>query len=101
MTKAQKIIVLAGAGLMIFVILFPPYSELQVNDKNELTGRWHIKWAFNKNLRDVIIDFKGVFSGEFKLTSVEYPLMRRLLFLEIFGSLVLAGAGALITKKRS
>ena len=99
MNKAQKIIVMAAAVLIILAILFPPYTELQVNDKNELTGKWHVEWTFNKDLRDIIHDFKGVFSGQFRLINAEYPLMRRLLFYEIFGILVLAGAAFVITRK--
>lgn len=104
MTKAQKIIVLAAAVLILIAFLFPPYKECPFNEKGEWIGKCYIKWAFNKSLQDWIRSIKDISwkssRMEFGMMEINYPLMRRLLFVEIFGILVLAGAGLLISKKR-
>ena len=103
MTKAQKIIVMAAAGLIVIAFLFPPYKDCPFNEKGEWIGKCYIKWEFNRTLRDMIDDIKQTSfksSGmTFGIMEINYPLMRRLLFLEIFGVVVLAGAALLITKK--
>ena len=103
MTKTQKIIVLAAAVLIIIAFLFPPYRECPFNEKGEWIGKCYIKWAFNKNIQDIIRSETSLTSSggiRFSIMEVEYPLMQRLLYLEIFGILVLAGGALLITKNR-
>ena len=106
LNKAQRKIVIAAAVLIIIAFSFPPYKDCTFNEKGEWIGKCHIEWAFNKSLRDasrdLISGIKGLFSSTMTFDSIyiNYPLMRRLLWAEISGILVLAGAALLITKKR-
>jgi hypothetical protein len=90
MTKAQKIVVLAAAGLILIAFLFPPYKEGEVDEKGELTG-WHVKWAFNKNMRDLINPPYEIW---------EYATAPEIQCIEVFGIIVLAGAAFLIMNKK-
>lgn len=89
--KSRKIIVVAALFMLFLAGLFPPYQQAEVDEKGELTG-WHIKWAFNKNLRDLM-------DPEYSFVISEYATVRQIQLIEIFGILVLAGAALLITKK--
>jgi len=99
--KTQRKIVVAAAVLIILACLFPPYREGEVNDKGELTG-WHVKWEFDKNLRDLINPpvYVNPNTGAHSIMIWEYMDMRGLQHLEILGILVLAGAGFLISKNK-
>jgi hypothetical protein len=102
MTKAQKIIVITAGILILIASLFPPYRDCPFNDKGEWIGKCYVKWEFNKDFQDMIRSIKDISfrsSGiEFELMHIEYPLMRQLLFLEIGGVLILAGAALLIVR---
>jgi len=101
MTKAQKIIVVAATLLIIIAWLFPPYWEVDVDKDGKFTGKF--VWKFDQSLRDII---KGPeetkdSDGRTWIWHWSYPKAGGLLLLEISGILILAGAGLLITKKRS
>lgn len=104
LNKMQWKIVIAAALLIVIALLFPPYAEYQLNDKNELDGKWHVVWAFNRTLRDYISSIKEIsFKSStmtFGMMYIEYPLLRRLLLLEILGILVIGGVAFLVAKKK-
>jgi len=100
MIKSQKVIVIAAIFLIIIASLFPPYKEPELNDRGELTG-WHVKWEFNKNLRDLINP--PIYESPDGWKSIEmweYIDFTALKYLEILGIVVLAGVAFLINKKR-
>jgi hypothetical protein len=104
LTKTQRMIPVAAALLILVALLFPPYKECPFNDKGEWTGTCYVKWTFNKSLLDSIRSIKDTSwksSGiEFGSMEINYPLMRQLLWTEILGIIVPAGAALLFTKKR-
>jgi hypothetical protein len=97
MTKTQKIIVLAAAVLIVAAVLFPPYWDYIIDKQGHITGA-RTKWEFNRQLASIIDDIS---SGNWMFAWYEIPVRRGLFTIEILGILVLAGAGLLITKKRS
>jgi hypothetical protein len=100
-SKAHKII--AAAMLLVLITgFFPPYYVLELNEEGKIDG-WHIKWEFSKDLRDLINGQEGFKTPDGKaLPLIEIDDMYALetLRYEIFGILVLAGAGLMITKKK-
>jgi len=100
LNKTQKKIVLIAGALLLIAWHFPPYYEAEVNDKGELTGS-HIKWEFNKDLRDAIKPdwYVNPETGWKSIAIWEYANVVWLWELEFFGILVLAAAALLVTKK--
>lgn len=96
MTKAQKIIVLAAAVLIIAAVLFPPYWDYIIDKQGHITGA-RTKWAFSRQLTGIMDDIS---SGNWMFTWYEIPVRREVFTIEISGILVLAGAACLVTKRR-
>jgi hypothetical protein len=96
---AQEGIILATALLIVMAILFPPCNKFTLSSKTLKIDKAGTGWAW-------ILDTKehGDFIwGAYKLGRLDakYPEIRYdVLGLEIFGILVLAGTGLLITKKQ-
>lgn len=101
MTKAQKIIVLAAAILIILAWLFPPYWEGVVDGKGKLTGVY-LKWEFDKNLRDLINPplYVNANTGWSSIMIWEYTAAEDVQGIEFLFVLVIAGATFLFAKKR-
>jgi hypothetical protein len=99
MTKAQKIIVLAAASLIIISILYPPYLRIatlvhpssgqETSSASERGWTWIFKTGGIER-EPVTVDDVLVTRNELRFD---------ILSLEIFGILVLAGAALLVTKK--
>jgi cytochrome c oxidase subunit IV len=96
---AKEAIILANALLIVMAILFPPCNKYTLSSKTLKVDKSGTGWAW-------ILDTKehGDFIwGAYKLSrqDAKYPEIRYdVLGLEIFGILVLAGTGLLITKKQ-
>jgi hypothetical protein len=90
MTKTQKIIVLAAAVMIIAAVLYPPCNLITMfpaDDGPKLILSYS-GWNWITRLLD---------NNEHQVTAyVRFDILS----LEIFGILVLAGAGLLITKKK-
>jgi|APFre7841882630_1041343.scaffolds.fasta_scaffold272647_1 hypothetical protein len=84
MTKAQKIVILAAAVLILCAILFPPYYTYW-EDRN---------WEYS--FSGWVFIFKLVKTSPFFHPKIQYDIFA----LEIFGILVLTGAALSIAKKR-
>ena len=101
MTKAQKVIVLAAAGLTTIIWLFPPYWEGEVDDRGDLTGV-HLKWEFNKHLRDLINPpYHTNPDGSKSLGIWEYTTAEDVQGIEFLFVLVIAGAAGSIGKAKT
>jgi len=99
MTKTKKIIVLATAVLILCAILYPPYqkfcqciSEGKTNTDLSKTG-WD--WIFNVNKTSFKSQTEPYMASWFWYSQITFNILS----VEIFGILVLAGEGLLITKK--
>jgi len=98
MTKAQKIIVLAAAGLIVIIWLFPPYWNGITDANGKLTGTY-LKWEFNKHLRDLII-YIGP-DGSKSLEIWEYTEAEDIQFIECLIVLIIAGTAGFVVKAKS
>ena len=108
MTKTQKIIVIISAVLIAITILFIPYRTIETT--LETTSTMDSRIMVQKKTVDAGWDFifnlalaESIKSAEdnLRIVSQKTIIQFDVLSLEIFGILVLAGAGLLITKKRS
>jgi hypothetical protein len=104
-TNAQTFIVITALLLVLISGLFPPYYVPEYNEAGKIVC-WHVEWEFNKDLHDLL---KGHGVSEtpdgilmhLHFIEANYMYAIETQRLEIFGILVLAGVGILITKKRS
>ena len=95
--KTQEAIILIATLITVLAILFPPCDRFTLSSKTLKIDKTGTGWSWILNTKE---------HGEFiwwayKLSRLDatYPEIRYdVLFLEIFGILVLAGAGFLITK---
>lgn len=96
MTKAQKIIIVVAAALVMLSVLFPPYRGHDENDEGEVT-EWHIRWELIRELREELTKSQaddsggeGMFAKIIEIYPGDFePLIW---LLEIFVIAVLAGA---------
>ena len=98
MTKARKIIVLAAAVLMIVAVLYPPYYQFIHSTDDNITRIVDTGW---ESIIDVSKNDSKSYANPYYTVSFYSKIRFDILGLEIFGILVLTGAGVLITKKRS
>ena len=96
--RAQQVIILAAALMIVLAILFPPCNRFKLSSKTLKIDKTGTGWAWILNTKE-----HGDFVwGAYKLSRLDakYPEIRYdVLGLEIFGIFVLAGAGLLIAKK--
>jgi hypothetical protein len=96
MTKAQKIIVLVAAVLMIVAVLYPPYYLFIHSTDDNITRIVDTGWEWIIDVSK--IDSKS-YAKPYYTVSFYSKIRFDILGLEIFGILVLAGAALLITNK--
>jgi ABC-type phosphate transport system permease subunit len=96
MTKAQKVIIAAAAALSIAAILYPPYIFFTISPDTE-PPQWrltHSGWTWITAMGPSNEIFNGRYS--FVYRKIGYGMLS----MEIFGTLVLAGAALVIARKK-
>jgi len=96
--KAQELIILTAAIIIVLAILFPPCNNFALSSKTRKVDKTGTGWAWILNTKE-----RGDFVWRTYMLGdldAEYPEIRYgPLGLEIFGILIMAGASLLITKK--